>query len=374
MPIIAVAIAIAADVGAGIAVAGAVAAGAVTAATAFGVVAAVGATVGAIGAVTKDKTLSEVGLAIGTVGGIGALASSAGLLAGDASSIFTPAASTADTSGAAVGTMATSTADTFDEAAPAAAASATSTSTGTLDYVAQQANGPVDAGSWDTPAAATPTGTAAGTVAQDSTSPATASGSLMNGGSNAPIVQSDFAVTSETTPAPAPTTAAPPTTPANPLPAAMQSGSDPAAGSGVTSTADTWAETNSGVAGTGNNPAAPGLFANIAAFTKANPLLSYGAVQAAGSLLTGLTSTLTPAQVNALNAQANANNAAAALTQQQTAALAMPKAVASSASVTGTPQTLVPGASSSAPPPTVAASPGLINQAPASAPVTGVPA
>jgi hypothetical protein len=111
------------------------------------------------------------------------------------------------------------------------------------------------------------------------------------------------------------------------------------------------------------------LVGSLLDFAKKNPVVALGALQAGGSLLSGLTSTLTPAQVTALNAQGAANNAAAALTQQQTANLNMPKSVASSAPVTGAPQTLVPGASSSAP----AAGQGLINQAKAPA-VTGAPA
>ena len=94
-------------------------------------------------------------------------------------------------------------------------------------------------------------------------------------------------------------------------------------------------------------------------FVGKHPTLAFGALQAGGSLLSGMTSTLTPAQVSALQAQAAANNAAAALTQQQAANLAMPKAVASSAPVTGTPP-LVPGQQ------------GLINRA--SQPVTGMAA
>jgi hypothetical protein len=100
----------------------------------------------------------------------------------------------------------------------------------------------------------------------------------------------------------------------------------------------------------------------ILSFSKNSPLATYGILQAGGSLLSGLTSTLTPAQVSALNAQAAANNAATALTTQQTANLAGPKSVAQSAPVTGTPATLVPGASQQA------ASSGFINQ-----PITGKP-
>ena len=95
------------------------------------------------------------------------------------------------------------------------------------------------------------------------------------------------------------------------------------------------------------------MLKSLLAFVGKNPVVALGALQAGGSLLSGLTSTVTPAQVTALNAQAAANDAAAALQKQQTANLAMPKAVASSAPVTGTPATLVPPN----------ATPGFINQA-----------
>jgi hypothetical protein len=106
-------------------------------------------------------------------------------------------------------------------------------------------------------------------------------------------------------------------------------------------------------------------------FANKNPVVALGLLQAAGSGLSGAFSTLTPAQANAYNAQAAANDAAAAFTKSQTANLQMPKSVAASAPVTGTAQ-LVPIA---AQPPPPAAKPGFINQAPVpSAPVTGVAA
>jgi hypothetical protein len=115
----------------------------------------------------------------------------------------------------------------------------------------------------------------------------------------------------------------------------------------------------------GGTPAATSPFSNLLSgigdFTKNNQMLSYGILQAGGSLLTGAFSTLTPAQVTALDAQAAANNAASALTAQQTANLAMPKSVASSSPVTGAPAQLVPSPA------------GFINQAPRPQ-VTGVPA
>jgi hypothetical protein len=143
----------------------------------------------------------------------------------------------------------------------------------------------------------------------------------------------------------------------------------PSGPSGLSATANPELNTTAGA-----TPASPSGFGEVLSglqdFTKNNQLLSYGMLQAGGSLLSGLTSTLTPAQVTALNAQAAANNAAAALQTQQTANLAMPKSVASSTPVTGTPGTLVPQQS-----------PGLINNqgqtpvTPVAAPaVTGAPA
>jgi hypothetical protein len=107
-------------------------------------------------------------------------------------------------------------------------------------------------------------------------------------------------------------------------------------------------------------PADKGIFGSLLDFAKTNPAVAMGVIQAGGSFISGATSSLTPAQVTALNAQAAANNAAAALSTQQTANLAMPKAVASSTPITGSPAPLVlPGS-------------GLINQPPKTN-VTGAP-
>src|SRR5258708_28473075 len=105
-----------------------------------------------------------------------------------------------------------------------------------------------------------------------------------------------------------------------------------------------------------------GTFGDIRALAKDHPLLAYGVLQAGGSLLSGAFSTLTPAQVTALQGQAAANDAAAALTNQQRTNLAAPKAVASSSPVTGTPAQLVPTPA------------GFLNQAPRQPAVTGAPA
>ncbi len=112
-----------------------------------------------------------------------------------------------------------------------------------------------------------------------------------------------------------------------------------------------------------------GAFSGLVDYAGKHPVVALGALQGAGSLLTGAFSTVTPAQTAALNAQAAANDAATALVKQQTANLAAPKAVASSAPVTGAPQQLVP-------PPTAPPPPsGFINQAPVQSPrITGVAA
>ena len=106
-----------------------------------------------------------------------------------------------------------------------------------------------------------------------------------------------------------------------------------------------------------------GALGGILDFVKQNPLLSYGVLTAGGQLISGMTSTLTPAQVTALNAQATANQAAANMTAFQQANLAGPKPVASNSPVTGTPQ------------PLLTPTPGTINTAPTAPPVnvTGAP-
>jgi hypothetical protein len=106
-----------------------------------------------------------------------------------------------------------------------------------------------------------------------------------------------------------------------------------------------------------------GALSGILGFAKNYPLLAYGALQAGGQFLTGLTSTLTPAQVNLLNAQAASNQAAANLTNTQVANLSQPKPIATLAPVTGQPgQPIIAQ-------PTA----GMINSAPR-VNVTGVPA
>lgn len=314
------------------------------------VVTAVGATVGAIGAVTGNKDLSLAGMALGLVGGIGALATSAGAFGAEAaggSSLFGPgpAASAAEGTGS------------FAEGvAPA--------TSGTI-------GGPIDAGTWDVAGGAMSANDAASAGTIDFV---TGSGL----GQPPPSDLTTLASTSEnaTDPALLSGTRISKLTdaPTSLMNSTASTGLESAAlnPTGPEGTAQGQTELNQVMAEgglTGGTPAidgdasGAGVFGKILKFAGDNKLLTYGAVQAAGSFLSGATSSLTPAQVSALNAQAAANQAAANLATQQTANLAMPRAVATTAPVTGTPAPIIP------PRPA-----GLINSTPRLAPITGVPA
>jgi hypothetical protein len=80
----------------------------------------------------------------------------------------------------------------------------------------------------------------------------------------------------------------------------------------------------------------------ILAFANKYPVVALGALQAGGSLLSGPTSTVTPAQVTELNAHAAANQAATNLTNQQAANIAQPRATATLAPITGQVAPLIP--------------------------------
>lgn len=331
-----------------------------TVATAFEVVAAVGATVGAIGSVTGNKTMAMVGMGIGAVGAVGGIASAAGLF-GEAGSapLFgaSPTAATQEAGGFAEG-LTPATAGTAGGAIDSGAfdaggmSVADAASNGTLDFMAS-AQGPTQPTSSDL--------TTLATTAQNETDPAVALAStdqpgLLGPGANAqpnpiPTATPDTSAGTSTAAAGAPpstsTSTATPTTTETSGPF-IDSGSFDVPGAAKTDT--------------------PGVLSSILKFAKDNPLVAYGALQTGGSFLSGLTNTQTPAQIAALNAQAAANQAAANQAKQQTANLAMPKAVAVSTPVTGTPQPLIP-------PMQVAAAPqmgGLINR-PVLAPVTGAP-
>jgi hypothetical protein len=312
--------------------------------------------------VTKNPVLSKIGLGLGLVGGVGALAASAlgaASVAADAGSAAAGSAAASDAGSAA--------ASGGVQAVDAAAGGAAGTS-GVAETVPDAISSLSAADPAASIAGAVPAG--ADLAPQDaaalkaSTDAAAASGTNSVGLSTAAPNPADAVApgTSGATPnATLPGTTVPPPSSSGSIfgstglsaDAAKQAASLPAGVSGPVLGADAVAgEGSSGIAGS---------LSGLLTFANKNPVVALGALQAGGSLLTGLTSTLTPAQVAALNAQAASNDAAAALTKQQTANLAQPKATASSAPVTGTPQTLVPG--------------GFINQAPPTQPrVTGAPA
>lgn len=342
MPVIAVGVAIGASVAAGTAIATV----GLTVVSALEVVAAVGATLGAIGAVTGNKTLSMVGTVIGAVGAIGGLAAGAGLL-GEATASDAPLFGSAPTASTADQAAAGTVDFVAGDAAPSGLIDAPPAPPGGVGAV-DPATGEVISQATSGVAAAPPTDTITlASTSENAADPAAKLGAAPTGAADA------------TAPTGLPDTSAgglintaPPTAPAGttdliqppPPPTANLGATDPATGQTITSAVDP---------ATGKvidmPDAAKGIFGNLMAFAGKNPVVALGALQAGGSMLSGLTSTLTPAQVSALNAQAAANDAAAALTRQQTTNLAAPKAVASSAPVTGAPAPLVPGMINRAP-------------------------
>lgn len=360
MPIIAVAVAI----GVSVAAASAVAAVGLTVVTALEVVAAVGATLAAVGAVTRDKTLTLAGTVIGAIGGIGGLAAGAGLLGADAASnapLFGPAPSAATADAASADTIGSVTGAAEDLPTPplppdGAPPAPDAVSPATADQVAT------------TVPEGTPLAPQDAATVQANVQAAQASGTNEVGLSTQTSgnVQ-ELTGLGNTVPSTA-STASPSLNPelggaTGFSPGGASESIPPSQGfindlTGNTITGDP----ASNALGIKVTPADPSSFGKLAAFADAHPTVAFGALQAGSSLLQGLTSTLTPAQVSALQAQAAANDAAAALTNQQRANLAQPKAVATSTPVTGTPAQLVPTQPA-----------GFINQ-PKLPAVTGVPA
>lgn len=348
MPVIAVAAAIGSIAIAGSAVAATVGGiAAISAATAFSVVAAVGATVGAIGAVTRDKTLSMVGLGLGAVGGIGAIASSAGLFGASSAPLFGGEAAAAGIAGGGEGVAGFAAGVGGGEvAAPATmgAMTVSDASSGVIDFLAGVPEQPI------------PTDlTTLTTTAENATDPATqllkeAGGGLINPTSDASkaLAQTEL---DQLTAGGTFSGGTPPTPP-------MGGDVDPITNTIIAGRADP--VTGKIVSMPEEDGMFGGVFGKIGDFAKKNPLTTYGVVQAAGSFLSGLTDEKTPAQIAALNAQAASNQAAANLLTQQQQNLAAPKAVAYSAPVTGAPQPIIPPI-------------GLVNR-PKPSPVTGVPA
>lgn len=327
MPVVAIAGAAAAWGLGGAAAIGGVLAGTATLATTLTAVATIGATVGAVGAVTGDKTLSTIGLAMGAVGGIGSLAANAGLFGESATtaSLFgvdpTPAAVSApDIAGEVQGISADDLAQwaqtpTLPGVETAAAQTGTSSlinqtgdlnlesglPTSAIDNATQQAAGNADSlinGSGGAPGMKT----LVGQNVDDATN------QLVKGSGGGTIPSGSPTDQASINAAGAGTTPANENAIANPSDLGL-----PAKGQyvGETTTA------NDGTSVTWNGQS----WAKQAGFFDGlmkSPMAQYGVIQAAGSFLSGAFDPLKPAQVDALNAQAANNRAAAALTTQQT--------------------------------------------------------
>lgn len=301
-------------------------------------VAIVGAVVSVVGTVTKNPVLSKIGMGLGLVGGLGALATSALGLSTDALFGASSAAGEAagGAAGAAEGAVSSAVAGEggWSVAAPDVISSLDATTAAAAAPTEAFAANPLDtlgAAPGETPTGLINTSTTAaedaGTTAAAAPTAEDAAATLKEGIPRAPL---DLGSTSTVT------------------------------GQPITSAVDPITGLTTGIPGGADSSG--GLMSTLMSYVDKHPTIAFGALQGASSLLSGWTSTLTPAQVAALNAQAASNQAAANLTTQQTANLAMPKAVASSAPVTGAPQPLVPA---------LQQQPGFINQAPSPSMVTG---
>lgn len=318
-----------------------VAVAAMTTSEIFAAVAITGTVIGAIGTVTGIKPLQYAGMALGAVGGIGALAVSAGVFGAEALDVVAGAESASGISDVEGATAQAAAAMGGESLNPAAAISSAATP-GTTDFVnaisgqvdnsvltGQQAVDPLTTGGSAvpdvTPAAATNTGVPGDTLnINDPT--------VMSGQAAPPVMN------------PTDPSTVPAGLNADGIPQAPQT---PVTGApGVTPPGTvTGGVVNAGggtagpVVGTAGGPQS--IFDKILDFagTGGGGRLLGGALQAGASFISGATSTLTPAQVSALNAQAEANLAAANLSRLQQGNLAsgIPTAtrVAPSAPVTG---------------------------------------
>lgn len=294
---------------------------------------AIGATIGAVGAVTHNKTLSLIGAGLGIVGAVGTLAFGSGALGSVGDLFGSSSMSAADTASLATGADAS-----LSEAlssVPGASLTSADVNAGIIN-----ATGAVDTAAMS---AAPSLSAAQGNAA--------AIESAGQGGAGGALAQS--LSPSVTDPAAAAASAS-----AGGVPGAAPDITGAAAGAGpggasIFSTPGVFDPTNVSAAGGFH---VPGGLMNWA---KDNQLLAFGAMQAGGSFLSGLTNPLSPAQIDALSSQSEVNRATAALLQRQAANQggAIPTAVPT---VTGRAE--MPGTG------------GLINSRPVNAPlITGAP-
>lgn len=332
--------------------------------TTMSIVAAVGATVGAVGSVTGSKPLMIAGGVLGAVGGIGAIAQGAGLIGSDAE-MFGSAVSPGST--ASVGDAVTAAASqgsdvggafTEGEAgamasgadqgmmtgalAPAGTAGSSMGAPANSDIVNSISGQVTNPGATVNPggmpgAGMTPTTGSVGANAQPpAVTPAAAIPQGDGGDMNAPgdvARQAGNGLTpngmingptpSPTAPVAAPASAAPP-----PPVAAGNTAAPPAPTTGANAGGSLLNPGDTGLADAGKAAMSTGAPINGAGGSALSSLYDFatssgggrllgGVFQGAMGFIAGATSQLTPAQVAALQAQANANQAAANLSTQQ---------------------------------------------------------
>lgn len=336
----------------------------------FATIAAVGATIGAVGAVTNNKALMIAGGVIGAIGGVGALAQSAGIIGSDASlfgSVFGSSGGAAASAAPSIeseiaqwsqygadldvqGNAALSGVGAYSsegvpltgtqalEGVPTTASQTVDPTTGAVQSLDTSVSPQISAASGPD---VTPTGTvdngvipqgdsgainAPGDVAR--TAGADPNGSILNG-------------------------VTPPAAPSAPSVGVDPQGNSVLANvTGKVATPTTESLINAGAGA--NNPAITinrvdlSAWDGIKDFIKDNNRLVAGVAQAGASFIAGATNGLTPAQIAALNAQADANQAATNLSRMQQANMSQP----------------IPVASRVATPPVTGAPAGIINTAP----------
>lgn len=320
----------------------------------FAVIAAVGATVGAIGTVAKVPALQIAGAAIGVVGAVGGIASAAGAFGAEGlfgsvntTQGFTASQALTSASGGQFAESGAQIAATQAAASGGAGAPELGAATwgGGSGFIDQVGGGMTTAAAASSPeiASASAPAISAADGGEGAVNAAGQSGDAVTGtpGLNTPDTPSA---------APAPATPLVDTTPPPP----------------VTGTVDP--EANLSGFAMGQGPSGPSLsgsgtsnssvWSGIKDFIKDNKTLVGGAIQAGSSFLSGALSPLTPAQVNALDSQAKANQAAARRSDAEAAILEMQRtnmgqSLPVASRVTGRPAL------------------GLVNSA---APITGVPA
>lgn len=334
MPVIAVAVA-------------AVAIGvAVEVGTTVAIIAAVGATIGAVGAVTGNKELAIAGGVIGAIGAIGGLASAAGIFSSAASgtSLFDAGglASDGGFAGAVGADVAAGGGGSLSAQAQALVDAGLNPGTQSAGISSSVMGGSIPAngdiinmasGQVTTPDVALNAAPANAQPADVTPVTATDKGPVTLEGSQTATLDSQGAP-----PTPSVTVPATPGTPS--ATSSILNGGQGVTGVPASSTQQALVDAglspgtqspgiSSDVALGGNwSPSGTSPFGGVWNFVQKNGTLVSGSIQAGAALLAGATDTLKPAQIKALEAQANANQAAANLSANQLANLNAPIPVA----------------------------------------------